>query len=182
MKSYIRFARVLFVCMIFFAGSVVIGSESLTLRVSIPSDGIDIPVCAGIATLKRGAATRLKQFSWKDRQGQYLDLLFDGHKVTRYMYTHDTSSEQRAFETYKPFHHVYDASGNLLTKGPDGEHPYLRDKILYPHHRGIFIGWNRLTFEGKRYDLWHMPQAHMVHQKFLEPIAGSVLARSTGFG
>jgi hypothetical protein len=132
-----------------------------------------------IATPKRGVAMDSKQFSWKDHQDQYLDLLFDGHKVTRYMYAHDTSSEQRTFETYKPFLHVYDASGNLLTNGPDGEHPYLRDKILYPHHRGIFIGWNRLTFEGKQYDLWHMPQAHMVHQKFLEQIAGPVLARST---
>ena len=132
-----------------------------------------------IATLQRGASPGRKQFSWQDQPGQYLDLLFDGRKVTRYMYAHDTSSAQRTFETYKPFHHVYDASGNLLTNGPDGVTPYIRDKIRYPHHRGIYIGWNRLTFEGKRYDLWHMPQAHQVHQKFLEQTAGPVLARST---
>jgi hypothetical protein len=120
-----------------------------------------------------------KVFSWRDKAGRYLDLLFDGRKVTRYMYAHDTSNAQHTFETYKPFHHVYDASGNRLTNGPDGEEPYLRDQIRYPHHRGIYIGWNRLTFEGKRYDLWHMPQAHQVHQKFLARIAGPVLARST---
>jgi hypothetical protein len=120
-----------------------------------------------------------KVFSWKDKDGEYLDLLFDGRKVTRYMYAHDTSNAQRTFETYKPFHHVYDASGNRLTNGPDGVDPYIKNEIRYPHHRGIYIGWNRLTFEGQRYDLWHMPKAHQLHQKFLEQIAGPVLARST---
>jgi hypothetical protein len=236
MKMNIRFAAVLLVCVLIVAGPVAVGAEPLTLRVSVPADGVDVPVCAGIelspdlanvpfeniaaelkqagsgrttagqlvkandgmaelwwilpqakanststwiATLKRGAAMDPKRFSWNDHKGQYLDLLFDGRKVTRYMYAHDTSSAQRTFETYKPFHHVYDASGNLLTNGPDGVNPYLKDAILYPHHRGIFIGWNRLTFEGQRCDLWHMPQGHQVHQKFLEQIAGPVLARST---
>ncbi|MEA3224473.1 MAG: DUF6807 family protein [Planctomycetota bacterium] len=118
-------------------------------------------------------------FSWRDKEGEYLDLFFDGKKVTRYMYAYDTSTEQRTFETYKPFHHVYDASGNLLTNGPDGLQLYSKDKILYPHHRGILIGWNKLTFKGRRYDLWHMPEVHQVHQKFLELTAGPAMARST---
>ena len=122
-----------------------------------------------------------KAFSWQSDDADYLDLLFDGRKVTRYMYAYDTSSPQRVFETYKPFHHVFDAQGqNLLTNGPDGMQPYLKDKILYPHHRGIFIGWSRLEFAGSRYDFWGMGGgAAQVHQKFLEQIAGPVLARST---
>ena len=119
-----------------------------------------------------------KVFSWRDQKGDYLELLFDGVKVTRYMYAYDTSSEQRTFETYKPFHHIFDASGNLLTNGPDGVHPYQKNKILYPHHRGLLIGWNRLTFGGRQYDLWHMKEAHQVHQEFLELAAGPVLAKS----
>jgi hypothetical protein len=218
------------------AGSVACGAEQLTLRVSTPADGRDVPVCAEIelppalvnvpcedvaielkeagtgrttpgqlvkaddgktklwwilpqakandtntwvATLKRGAMSGDEQFSWQDRKGQYLDLLFDGRKVTRYMYAHETSNEQRTFETYKPFHHVYDASGNRLTNGPDGVDSYIENQILYPHHRGIYIGWSKVTFEGRQYDLWHMPEAHQVHQKILEQIAGPVLARST---
>jgi len=135
---------------------------------------------AALADRRQPAAGRspMKVFSWKDQKGDYLDLLFDGHKVTRYMYAYDKSSEQRTFETYKPFHHVFDGSGNLLTNGPDGSGLYLRDKILYPHHRGIFIGWNRLTFEGNRYDLWHMKEVHQVHQEFMELAAGPVLARA----
>jgi len=126
-------------------------------------------------------AIRRKTFSWKDKKGEYLDLLFDGRKVTRYMYAYDTSSKQRILETYKTFLHVFDARGqNLLTNGPDGLHPYLTNKILYPHHRGIFIGWNRLEFGGKRYDFWHMGEQGRVQkaQRFLELTAGPVLARS----
>jgi len=97
------------------------------------------------------------------------------------MYAYDTSREQRRFETNKPFLHVFDAPGeNLLTNGPDGVHLYLKDKILYPHHRGIFIGWSRLEFAGSRHDFWGMGGGPVqVHQKFLELVAGPVLARST---
>ncbi|MHC4642646.1 MAG: DUF6807 family protein [Planctomycetota bacterium] len=130
------------------------------------------------ATLKRREKEEENTFSWKDEEGEYLDLLFGGRKVTRYMYAYDTSTPQRVFETYKPLHHVFDTQGkNLLTNGPDGEHSYTK-KIKYPHHRGIFIGWNRLEFGGQRFDLWHMSGVAQVHQKFLEMAAGPVLARS----
>ncbi len=119
-------------------------------------------------------------FAWKDTEGKYLDLLYDGRKVTRYMYDHDESSEQRIFETYKVFHHVFDEKGeNLLTNGPDGENPYTK-KILYPHHRGIFIGWNKLQFEGKSYDTWHMTNGvRQIHEKFIEKKADAEKAAST---
>ncbi|MBW8041484.1 MAG: hypothetical protein FVQ85_16005 [Planctomycetes bacterium] len=130
------------------------------------------------ATLKRREKADKETFSWKDKEGEYLDLLFGGRKKTRYMYAYDTSTPQRVFETYKPLHHVFDAQGkHLLTNGPDGEHPYTKG-IKFPHHRGIFIGWNRLEFGGQRFDLWHMPGVAQVHQKFLEMAAGPVMARS----
>ncbi len=132
-----------------------------------------------IANIRHGKTTGTGVFSWEEKESEYLDLLFDGRNVTRYMYTYDTSNPQRVFETYKPFLHVFDAQGrNLLTNGPDGMHPYLKDEIKYPHHRGIFIGWNKLEFKGKIYDLWHMKDVAQVHQKFLELAAGPVLARS----
>jgi len=141
---------------------------------------------AGIATrwtavLNRRQKEDKEVFSWKDTKGQYLDLLFDGRKVTRYMYALDRSTKQRVLETYKTFLHVFDAAGeNLLTNGPDGLHPYMTNKILYPHHRGIFIGWNRLEFEGEIYDFWHMGEQGRVQkaERFLELTAGPVLARS----
>lgn len=127
-----------------------------------------------------GSAAHGAGFSWKDTEGKYLDLMYDGRKVTRYMYDYDESSEQRAFETYKVFHHVFDENGeNLLTNGPDGESPYTK-KVLYPHHRGIFIGWNKLQFGGKSYDTWHMTNGvRQVHQKFIEKKADTEKAIST---
>lgn len=125
------------------------------------------------------SVTRGENFSWADKKGQYLDLLFGGRKVTRYMYAYDTSTEQRVFETYKSLHHVFDAEGkNLLTNGPDGENPYGKG-IKYPHHRGIFIGWNRLECDGQQYDTWHMKGVAQVHQKFLELEGGPRQAIST---
>ena len=50
-----------------------------------------------------------------------------------------------------------------ITKGPGG---------LYPHHRGIFIGWMKMKFDGKSYDRWHMKGGEIVHQKFLAQKAG----------
>ena len=135
---------------------------------------------AWTAVVKRGEKPDKEVFAWQDSKGEYIDLLFNGRKVTRYMYAYDTSSEQRTFETYKTFHHIFDAlpTGSVLTNGPDGVHPYQKNKIRYPHHRGLLIGWNRLTFGGRQYDLWHMKEAHQVHQDFLELAAGPVLAKS----
>lgn len=48
--------------------------------------------------------------------------------------------------TCKVFHHVFARDGTLLTKGPGGE---------YPHHRGLFVGWNQMLWHGARYDFWH---------------------------
>ena len=84
------------------------------------------------------------------------------------MYAHDQSTPESLHETYKVYHHVCDRKSRRITKGPGG---------LYTHHRGLFIGWNRLTFDGKEYDFWHMKNTFQVHMKTLELTAGPVLAR-----
>ena len=51
-------------------------------------------------------------------------------------------------EELKPFLHVYGKDGKRLTEwSPEQQ---------FPHHRGIFIGWNRVRSELGRYDLWHL--------------------------
>src|SRR5690606_13082950 len=53
---------------------------------------------------------------------------------------------------------VYDPTGKqFITKGPGGQ---------FSHHRGIFIGWNKLTHDGKSFDTWHMTTGSMVHDHF----------------
>jgi hypothetical protein len=123
------------------------------------------------ARLSRRTGEDTDGFTWKDEKGKHLDLLLAGSGVTRYMYERDTSTSARAHETYKCYHHVYGVDGkSFITKGPHG---------LYTHHRGIYIGWSRVGFEGNRYDLWHMkPAAVQLHREFATMTAGPVLARS----
>lgn len=125
------------------------------------------------ATLSRREKTDRKSFSWKDTPADHLDLLFDGRKVMRYVYLRDTSTLQRSFETNKVFHHVFDAQGKKLLTNSD-------PKALYPHHRGLFIGWQKVTCRDEGYDFWGMSRNNtaQVHQKFLEQTTGPILARS----
>jgi len=110
-------------------------------------------------------------FALKDTPGDHMDVLLNGKPVARYMYAHDTSTDQRHHETYKPYLHILDPSdGQPITKGPGGK---------YTHHRGIFIGWNKLGVGGKSYDFWHMSGGDIVHQKFLKQDAGADAARLT---
>ncbi len=48
--------------------------------------------------------------------------------------------------TWKAYDSLFGASGGLLTK---------RDGGKFPHHRGLFAGWNKVRCAGKSYDFWH---------------------------
>jgi len=110
-------------------------------------------------------------FRWKNNPGQYIDLLYNGKRKLRYMYAFEGKDPVKAIETYKPYHHVFDEKGvEMITKGPGGK---------YTHHRGIFLGWNKLSFNGKTYDFWHMTGAVQKHERFVERIDGPVLAKSS---
>lgn len=97
-------------------------------------------------------------FTWK-RGDAHTDLYAGNQPILRHMHAYDPSNSESLHDTYKPYTHVYDIAGeDFITKGPGGE---------FTHHRGIFIGWNKLTHEGKVFDLWHMKApASMVHQRF----------------
>jgi hypothetical protein len=104
-------------------------------------------------------------FTLQDKPGECLDVLLDGKIAARYVYAHDTSTPARRLETYKTYVHVFDAKGKApITKGAGGD---------FTHHRGIFIGWNKIGFNGKTYDRWHMNNGEQVHQKFLDRKAGA---------
>lgn len=133
-------------------------------------------VMVGLSIGLLGSAHGADGMSFQDKGGKYLDVLCDGTPLLRFMIDYDPSTPQRRFETYKPFLHVYDGA-QRLTNGPDGQSRYIADQITYPHHRGLYIGWNKLTCEGKRYDLWHMPNVAQVHQCFEEKRAEGKVAK-----
>jgi len=121
------------------------------------------------ARLSQGDYAGKDTFSFQDTPGKHLDLLFDGKGVTRYMYECDASTPEKAKETNKVFTHVFDETGkDFITKGAGGHDP---------HHRGIFIGWSRLTVGTARYDFWGMGGGTQIHRKFVETSAGPVLGR-----
>ena len=111
------------------------------------------------------------QFAWKDTPGKQMDLTFGERPVLRYMYERvDNSNKDRRSETFKVYHHLYDPAGKrLVTKGPGG---------LFPHHRGVFYGFNKISYDGKSADTWHCNNGEsQTHEKFLSQAAGPVLAR-----
>lgn len=124
--------------------------------------------------VKSLASSSEKSFAWKDTPGKQMDLTFGDRPVVRYMYERvDNSSKERRGETFKVYHHVFDPSGErLVTKGPGG---------LFPHHRGLFFGFNKITYDGnKSADVWHCNNGEsQTHEKVLAQEAGPVLARQT---
>jgi hypothetical protein len=132
------------------------------------------------ATFKATVSTSQKApsggFAWKDGT-PYTDLTFDGRPVLRYVhYSFDDSTAELRSRTFKVFHHLYD---------PTGKHLVTNDGVvgLYPHHRGIFFGFNKITYgDGKKADVWHgikkgNEDAHQTHEKNLASEAGPVLGR-----
>lgn len=117
-------------------------------------------------------------FSWHDTGGLHIDLEYKGNPVVRYQYEPiDESTPERRHDTYKPFYHVFDSSGEgFITKGPGGK---------FPHHRGIFYGFSRCSYtdaEGTKHekiDTWHCKKAHQVHRKILDQTAGDDAASLT---
>jgi hypothetical protein len=101
-------------------------------------------------------------FEWIDRADNWTaDLLYAGKPVLRYMYAFDRSTAKRAEETFKVYHHVFGpGTSDLITNGPSG---------LYPHHRGLFVGWRQTRYDGGEIDSWHcIKGAHQRHVRFVE--------------
>jgi hypothetical protein len=124
------------------------------------------------------------QFKFVEKKGEYTDLLYGDRLVLRYMNApHDTSGKDAHELSFKPFHHVFDPAGGKvqLTNGAG----LAADKaLLYPHHRGLFYAWNKVTYPdpatGKptTVDVWHGRKGEFVeHKKVLSEEAGPVLGR-----
>lgn len=98
-----------------------------------------------------------EDFQWDEpRPGEYR-LRRGETPVIVCMTSYDDSTRERREETYKVYTHVFGPkSGDLITKGPGG---------LYPHHRGIYLGWNKTLVGDQSYDFWHCPPASGAHQR-----------------
>jgi hypothetical protein len=82
----------------------------------------------------------------------------------------DRSTPERIGETYKAYHHLFDPRGEqLVTKGPGG---------LYPHHRGLFYGFNKISYGQQQADVWHCANGEFqAHVRELSADVGPVYGR-----
>lgn len=122
------------------------------------------------------AAPKGPAFTWKDSEGTAPELHYDGKLVLAYVRPKfdpsATPAKKSPIEnpTIKVYHHFYDASGTVrLTNGPEGQ---------FPHHRGIYFGFNNISYDGKKADVWHCRNGEsQQHDKFLGTESGPVLGR-----
>ena len=128
------------------------------------------------ATLSSESAASAAGFTWRDHPGDHTDLMFGERPILTYHYERlDESTPASRVRTYKVFHHVYSPKGDRIVTGGLNDDP----KVHSPHHRGIFYGFNRITYgNGKRADTWHcIDGAFQQHERFLASEEGSVLGR-----
>ena len=101
---------------------------------------VTLAACGGVApvTAPRSPWTEV-------RTQQDTQLLWNGQLVLRTVHDFDAKDQVATFKIYT---HVF---------GPRGEGPLTKGETtgLYPHHRGLFVGWNKVLFRGKRFDFWH---------------------------
>ena len=95
------------------------------------------------ATLQ-GASWKVEQGENADGPGRKVDVLDNGKLVGRFIYGQGQ---------FKPYLHVFGEGEEPLTNG--GLDREGKPAGLYPHHRGIFIGW-KIDSELGTDDLWHM--------------------------
>lgn len=117
--------------------------------------------CAGLF----GTTATAAEFAWQTSNEQgTADLKYGDQPVLRYMFAYDTSTPERLTATFKVFHHVFGpGTDTLITNGPSGQ---------YPHHRGLYVGWNKTSWDGGNADFWHCSLgAHQRHVEFVKQAA-----------
>lgn len=142
-----------------------------------------------IPQLKAGVATQLTfpqaqillqpvSFEYVDVHGQYFDLKYGNKNVLRFMNMKRDGTTKDTHElTFKPFHHVFDPEKGqtLLTNGAG----LAADKaLLYPHHRGLFYAFNKVSYGKETCDVWHGRNGEYVEfDKMISQVAGPTFAK-----
>jgi len=100
-------------------------------------------LCSFIS-VARGADWTLSQGANPDGPGKAVEIQSGGRKVARFIHGEGQ---------FKPYLHVFGEAGELLTNG--GLDAGGKPTGQFPHHRGIFIGWNKIASDLGTFDLWH---------------------------
>lgn len=113
-------------------------------------------------------------FKFTEEKDGLSELSFDGRKVLQYFQPkHDPKDH---YYTFKPFHNVYDpAKGEVMLTNTSSKS--AKDG-QFPHHRGLFFGFNRISYDGKTADVWHgTDNVYSEHEKTVATEAGKVYGK-----
>jgi hypothetical protein len=138
--------------------------------------GRSLQLKATLSTQSNQPTSRVEAYAWRDAPGHHMDLMLGERRVVTYHYERlDESTPASRVRTYKVFHHVFSPDGERIVTNGLLDDP----KVHSPHHRGIFYGFNRITYgDGKRADTWHcIDGAFQQHERFLASEQGPVLGR-----
>jgi hypothetical protein len=136
--------------------------------------GATLQLKGTLATDLPDATKRTAEFHWQDVPKDHIRLSFGSRPVMDYIDApYDNSDKSTREKTFKVYDHLFDPEDGkrLVTKGPGG---------LYTHHRGLFYGFQRVSYGPKnatKVNIWECPNAHQSHEGVLSSEAGRVLAR-----
>jgi hypothetical protein len=139
-----------------------------------PKEKLDLAV---FRSLDRKAV--IPHFGFTD-SADGLDYLRDGQPALRFANAKRDGTTKDTHElTFKPFHHVFDPvkGETLLTNGPGLA---ANKDLLFPHHRGLFFAFNKVSYGDQKCDVWHGRNGeYVVVDKSVSQEAGDTYARQT---
>ncbi len=101
-------------------------------------------------------AATARQYRVVEKPNDYVDVVRHNHTLVRFI--NKKHDEKDHYLTFKPFHQVFAPSWGIPEKEinlTSGAHPKTAE-FLFPHHRGIFYGFNKITYGDKKTaDIWH---------------------------
>ncbi len=114
-------------------------------------------------------------FTFGKEQNGITELTYNGRKVLQYFHPKHDSKDH--YYTFKPFHNVYDpVKGEIMLTNSSAK---TAKDGLYPHHRGLFFGFNKITYGAmQQADIWHgTNNVFSQYEATLAQEAGEVFAR-----
>lgn len=147
---------------------------SPTLYVLIPELKAGQKIDLKVKINGKSSAEAREKFEWGEVDGME-QLHFNKRPILRYFHQpFDAKLSEKGKEianpSTKPYHHLFASDGKtIVTNSNQGQ---------YPHHRGIFFGFNNISYDSMKADVWHCRNGeHTAHEKVLTSEAGSLFGR-----
>jgi Methane oxygenase PmoA len=114
-----------------------------------------LKLVSGTGPMSLDLSTAMK-YQIVEKDNEFVDVVQHGKTLVRFI--NKKRDEKDHYLTFKPFHQVFAPSWGKLEKEinlTSGAQPKTAE-FVFPHHRGIFYGFNKITYGDKlTADIWH---------------------------